>query len=112
MSRAWAAALAAAMLAGCATVAPVKSGAAVDGRDFAARACAGCHAIGAAGESRNERAPPFRSLARERSDQQLRAAIDEISSNGHVEMPPIYVTPAERDALVAYLRRLRPAANT
>jgi mono/diheme cytochrome c family protein len=111
VSRAWAGAVAAATLAGCASLPPAASGPAIEGREFAARACAGCHAIGPAGESPNGRAPPFRALARQRSDAALRAAIDEISRDGHVEMPPIYVTPAEREALVAYLRRLRPAAQ-
>jgi mono/diheme cytochrome c family protein len=76
------------------------------GRAFAERACAGCHAVGVMGDSRNPHAPPFRQLGRARSDAALDAVIGEISRNGHVEMPPVYVTPQERRGLVIYLRAL------
>ena len=76
------------------------------GRAFAQRACAGCHAIDVTGESPNSRAPAFRDLARQRSDAQLLASVGEISKNGHVEMPPIYVTPDETRAVIAYMRSL------
>jgi mono/diheme cytochrome c family protein len=77
------------------------------GRDFVERACAGCHATGAAGASRNPDAPPFRELARTRTDAALANALDEVSRQGHVQMPPVYVTPAERQQVLAYLRSLR-----
>lgn len=96
------------LASGCAAVKPSQPGgeAADPGRAFAQRACAGCHAIDAAGVSPNARAPAFRDLARQRSDEQLGGALAEISRNGHVEMPPIYITPEEMRQLTAYMRSL------
>jgi mono/diheme cytochrome c family protein len=98
--------------AACATSrAPVPADQAA-GREFVERACAGCHATARAGASRNADAPPFRDLARSRSDRELAAALADISRNGHIEMPPIYVTPAEQKQVIAYLRTLRDQVGT
>lgn len=78
----------------------------VRGQAFVQRACAGCHAIGVADASRNGHAPPFRELAARRSDAELDQSLMEISRDGHLEMPPIYVTPGERADVVAYMRSL------
>ncbi len=95
---------------GCAAQRPAPTGAApvaVDpGRAFAERACAGCHSVDATGVSPNGRAPAFRDLASRRSDAELTTALGEISRNGHVEMPPIYITPDEMRQVVAYMRSL------
>jgi len=95
--------------AACASqrAAPGGTAEAASGQAFVERACAGCHAVGASGESRDTHAPPFRDLAQSRSDAALAGALAEISRNGHVEMPPIYVTPAEQAQVLAYLRGLR-----
>lgn len=93
---------------GCATPRTTRTpGPSDEGRAFVLRACAGCHAVGPSGESANRDAPPFRELARSRSDAQLLGALQAISKNGHVEMPPIYVTPDEMAEVVAYLGSLR-----
>ena len=84
---------------------PVSAGGA-PGRAFVEKACAGCHAVDSSDSSRNPRAPAFRNLARQRTDAELMTALGEISRNGHVEMPPIYVTPDEMRAVVAYMRSL------
>ena len=95
-------------LSGCATSkSPQPPGPRDVGRAFVERACAGCHAVEPTGDSRNPDAPAFRDLAAARSDAQLTQAIERVSRNGHVEMPPIYVTPDEMRAVVAYLHSLR-----
>lgn len=76
------------------------------GQAFVERACAGCHAVRRADASRNGHAPPFRDLAARRSDADLGRALSEISRDGHLEMPPIYVTPGEMADVVAYMRSL------
>lgn len=106
-------ALASAALGGCATAQTrtPSQAALARGHGFAARACAGCHGVEAVGESPNAHAPRFRELAARRSDAQLAAAIAEISRNGHLEMPPIYVTPDELADVVAYMRSLTGRAT-
>ena len=103
----------AALTTGCSALAPppaARPAAGDPGRAFAQRACAGCHAIAPSGESPNPHAPAFRDLARQRNDAELLAALGQISRNGHVEMPPIYVTPDEMKAVVAYMRSLTARA--
>lgn len=96
------------ILNGCATLNPREAPALrQQGQAFVERACAGCHAVERTGASRNPDAPPFRELAAARSDAELTRAIGAISRDGHVEMPPIYVTPDEMRAVVAYLHSLR-----
>ncbi|MFC3068348.1 c-type cytochrome [Phenylobacterium soli] len=104
-------ALAAAACTTATAPAPGPAAGNASGRAFVERACAGCHATGPSGASAHPRAPAFRDLARTRSDAQLAAAIGEISRNGHVEMPPIYVTPEETTAVVAYMRSLTGRAS-
>jgi mono/diheme cytochrome c family protein len=74
------------------------------GQRFARRACAGCHAIGPTGVSRHPQAPPFRKLSGRLAGPKLAAELRAISAHGHRAMPPIYMTPAERRAVAAYIR--------
>jgi len=103
--------VAAALLAGAAQARPSPAA----GERFARRACAGCHAIGVSGASRNPLSPPFRVLAAHLPGRALAAELKIISAHGHQEMPPIYMTPGERRAVAAYIRsvgarsRRRPA---
>lgn len=100
----------AALTSACASLSPSAPTATISsadaGQEFAARACAGCHAVGVRGDSPNPHAPAFRDLARTRSDSQLAAALAAIARDGHVEMPPIYMTPDEQARVAAYLRGL------
>ncbi len=80
------------------------------GAGFVARACAGCHAVGLQGVSRDPAAPPFRILAARASDETLSAALARVAQHGHVQMPPIYMTDDEQAAVAAYLKRLRRGA--
>lgn len=113
MTRLFALLTAAALLAGCAGgPPPARAPAFADaGQAFAQRACAGCHSIGRTGASPNARAPAFRDLGARLSDAELARALNEISRNGHVEMPPIYVTPDEMKGVVAYIRGLTSRAT-
>jgi mono/diheme cytochrome c family protein len=92
--------VAVAVLAGSAQARPATSA----GERFARRACAGCHAIGVTGASRNPLSPPFRTLAGRLRGRALAAELKAISAHGHQAMPPIYMTPAERRAVAAYIR--------
>lgn len=99
-------------LGGCATSgAEQPRGSAVDrGRFVALRSCAGCHAVGGLSQSPNAAAPSF-SLIRQRLDETaLRRRLAEISRNGHVEMPPIYMTDDEIRDVAAYIQTIEPAA--
>lgn len=81
------------------------------GRSFAQRACAGCHAIGSVGESANADAPPFRTLFMRFPDAALDARLSLLARHGHVNMPPIYMTPDERRSVAAYIRSIAPPAG-
>jgi mono/diheme cytochrome c family protein len=101
----------AALAAGCAEgprpEAGVGQGArqpAAAGQAFVRRACAGCHAVGPQGESRNPHSPPFRTLAARLPGAALEAQLSAIAQHGHVEMPPIYMTPDEIGEVAAYIR--------
>lgn len=100
------------MLAGCAADGRARQGAAADGERFARRACAGCHAIGPQGASPNPHSPPFRTLAQRLPGEALAARLAGIAQRGHVEMPPIYMTPAEIRAVAAYIRAVRGPATS
>jgi len=74
------------------------------GERFARRSCAGCHALTLKGASPNPLAPPFRTLSAKLPGRGLTSALGQISAHGHRAMPPIYMTPAERRAVAAYIR--------
>jgi mono/diheme cytochrome c family protein len=101
----------AAATAGCAEGrSPEAAGArqpAAAGQAFVRRACAGCHAIGPQGASPNPHSPPFRTLAARLPGPALEAQLSAIAQHGHVEMPPIYMTPDEIGAVASYIRAVR-----
>lgn len=81
---------------------------AADGRDIAEAQCAGCHAVGAYGDSPNPLAPTFRTvLSRYRAD-----VLEEELINGiqvaH-PMPEFQFNPQGADALIAYLESIQEA---
>jgi mono/diheme cytochrome c family protein len=79
---------------------------AADGRDIAEAQCAGCHAVGAYGESPNPAAPPFRTLlSRYRAD----VLRDELIAGIQVThpMPSFQFNPQGVDALIAYLQSIQ-----
>lgn len=101
-------------LASCATpqaVAPQPmSPAAERGMQFVTRSCAGCHAVNGSGHSANAVAPPFASVRMRHTSIGLERSLAQIAREGHGEMPPIYMTAAEVQDIVAYIESLEPVA--
>lgn len=77
------------------------------GRAFVERSCAGCHAVGSTGASRNPKAPPLRVISRRYKPADLEEAFAEGIVAGHSDMPEFVLRPREIDDLMAYLTRLR-----
>lgn len=65
--------------------------------------CSGCHATGVSGDSPVAKAPAFRSLKRKYPLENLAEALAEGIVTGHPDMPQFVFTPAEIDAIIAYL---------
>ena len=81
---------------------------AADGRDIAEAQCAGCHAVGAYGDSPNPASPTFRTvLSRYRAD----VLRDELIAGIQVThpMPNFQFNPQGVDALIAYLQSIQQA---
>jgi cytochrome c len=103
------------LLGGCAANGPhgaaqIADPAVVRGRAFVQQSCAGCHAIGPRGDSPDGRAPPFRTLSQRLGGRDLAPVLAEISRNGHVQMPPIYITDPEIKDVAAYIRTVEAEA--
>ena len=79
------------------------------GKAIARLNCARCHAIGAKGESRDAKAPPFRTLSKRYRLEGLEEALAEGVVVGHegLEMPHFQMTPGQIDAFLAYLRAVQ-----
>jgi len=102
------------LLAGCVTPdatsleAAAPSGAVERGRLFAARECAGCHALGPVGDSPRAAAPPFRDVRIRYNEISFQRRMAEIAEGGHYEMPPLRVEPADAGDVSAYIESLGP----
>ena len=100
------------LVSGCAalTARPIDAPlASVDrGRFFVLRSCAGCHSVGELGASPNNHAPPFSTVRMRFDEPGLRRRLAEISSWGHVEMPPVAMTPDEIRDIAAYIETVNP----
>lgn len=90
---------------------PALSPAAERGLQFVTRSCGGCHAVGYGGHSANAVAPPFASVRMRQTAIGLERSLAQISREGHGEMPPIYMTAAEMQDIVAYIESLEPMAE-
>jgi cytochrome c len=82
------------------------SGAAKFGLEIADHACAGCHAIGLAGDSPAMAAPPFRDLRVRYNQLSFQRRMQEIAEGGHNAMPPLQLDPGEVRNLAAYIESL------
>ena len=82
------------------------------GRFYALRSCAGCHAVGALGQSPNGSAPTFGAIRLRYNALSLPRRPAEISKNGHYEMPPIYMTPDEIQDIAAYVESVDGPAGS
>jgi tetratricopeptide (TPR) repeat protein len=70
--------------------------------------CSPCHAVGSAGESRNKKAPPFRSLHARHPSLALREPLSRGIAAPHDEMPRFALSSPEIDSIVAYINSLAP----
>ncbi|MGE0828439.1 MAG: cytochrome c [Hyphomonadaceae bacterium] len=77
------------------------------GREIAELRCAGCHAIGADGQSRMAEAPPFRMLSQRYPVAALEEALAEGILVGHPAMPEFVLSPDDLEALTAYLESVQ-----
>lgn len=77
------------------------------GGGIVAYRCAACHAVQGPGPGRNRLAPTFRDLGRRYDPATLAAVLQEISTQGHGQMPPYQFSPAEVEVLVVYIRSVR-----
>jgi mono/diheme cytochrome c family protein len=79
------------------------------GEIFAQRNCATCHAIGRAGASAYDPAPPFRDLHKRYPVEMLEEALAEgivVGHTGRRQMPEFRLMPDEIEDLIAYLKSL------
>jgi len=77
------------------------------GRQLAANACAGCHAIGPVGVSPMADATPFRVIVSRRPLDQLEAGFAEGLVTSHPAMPDLVFRASEIDDLIAYLETVK-----
>lgn len=79
------------------------------GKIIAQTHCAGCHAIGPAGESPNAKAPPFRTLSQRFKIENLEEALAEGIMVGHqgLDMPEFRFDPPQIDDFLAYLKSVQ-----
>jgi len=76
------------------------------GRALAAAQCGACHAVGEAGASPVEAAPPLREIARRWPLDNLAEALAEGIVTGHAAMPETVLGPDQIDDFLAYLDAL------
>ena len=76
------------------------------GRQFAEDNCARCHAIGRTGDSRQPKAPPFRTLHERYPVEDLAEALAEGIRTAHREMPEVEMDQDQIDDFLAYLKSL------
>lgn len=79
----------------------------VVGRQTAESWCSACHAVGEGGQA-SDTAPPFVSIASWRDAESIRAFL---AFERHSPMPPLSLSEADIDNVVAYIHSLRPAAR-
>ena len=77
-----------------------------EGKELAERNCSGCHAVGAQGNSPNERAPRFRNLRFLYPLVALREPITRGIAAPHDQMPQFMVSDEQIDTIVAYINSL------
>ena len=70
-------------------------------------ACAACHSVERTGVSPMARAPAFASLEM-RHTASLRNRVQDLTSKGHYDMPPIRLRPDEVSDIVSYIASLEP----
>jgi mono/diheme cytochrome c family protein len=82
------------------------------GRQYAQRACSGCHAMTPARVSVDRGAPPFWSLAGRHTPESLMQATQTAPAHEKLAMPSVILTRSEAGALVAYIEALGRAPRS
>jgi mono/diheme cytochrome c family protein len=77
------------------------------GEALAEEKCAGCHAVGATGQSPHPGAPPFRLLGRGPDLDAFMERLRQGVPSGHPDMPTFRLSREDADGLVAYLRYIQ-----
>ncbi len=96
-----------AVAAGLVTTAPATAQSVVlRGKALIEGQCARCHAIAEEGTSPLEKAPPFRDLHRKYPIDALAEALAEGIVTGHSAMPEFKFSPADIDAILAYIKSI------
>ncbi len=76
------------------------------GRAIADKLCARCHAVGPTGESKEKKAPAFRTFKSRWPLENLEEALAEGIVTGHKEMPEFKFKPPEIADFLSYLEEL------
>ncbi|MEZ5997838.1 MAG: cytochrome c [Hyphomonas sp.] len=82
------------------------------GKMIAEANCSRCHAVGRSGDSPHEEAKPFRFLSENYPIRDLEEPLAEGIVVGHPDMPVFTMSPAEIDALLAYLESIQEPLGT
>ncbi len=77
------------------------------GEALAKQVCAACHAVAAAGDSPDRRAPPFRTLSGAYVPLTLQRKLTDIAESGHYAMPAVKVDSDQVNDLAAYINSLK-----
>ena len=78
------------------------------GKSLVEANCAGCHAVGATGESRHAEAPAFRTLMERYPIDALEESFVEGITVGHPDMPEFIASPEQIAAIIDYIGSLDP----
>ena len=81
------------------------------GRELATEHCSTCHAIGAAGDSPAEEAPPWRDIADTFTPTTLNGLLSQGISARHPTMPAFEFSRSDAEALSAYLHSVQAQAH-
>ena len=73
-----------------------------------AQRCAACHAVGLEGRSRNNGAPPFRTLRLRYNALGLEQALKRVGRFGHFDMKPQQLADTDMADVAAYIATLEP----
>lgn len=100
------------MLSACAGAPEASPGAGdpAAGRALVGDLCSGCHAIGARGESPDERAPPLRIVLSRYDAEQLTLVLQRGELMGAPDLPHVYLSEQAARDTVAYLTELNASA--